>query len=78
MDKLEKLINYFELEEGYDKEEIIADILGEIKQIKGHSADEIGLVRDFQGLGILQDFADEFYDAVITGVVNVAKSFREP
>jgi len=34
--KLQEVIDFFELGEGYDKDEIIADILGEMKELKGY------------------------------------------
>jgi len=75
MSKLKSIINYFELEEGYDKEEIITDMIDEIKELKGYSADEIGLIWDDEELMTLEDFVNKFYDKIIKGVCNVVKSF---
>ena len=75
--KLQEIINYFQLGEGYDKHEIITDILGEIKELKNYSADEIGLEWDKEHLMILDDFVNEFYNLIIKNVCNVLKSFKD-
>ena len=75
--KLQEIINYFQLGEGYDKHEIITDILGEIKELKNYSADEIGLEWDKEHLMILDDFVNEFYNKLIKNVCNVLKSFKD-
>jgi len=75
--KLQEIINYFQLGEGYDKHEIITDILGEIKELRNYSADEIGLEWDKEHLMILDDFVNEFYNLIIKNVCNVLKSFKD-
>jgi len=75
MSKLKNIIDYFELEEGCEKEEIITDMIDEIKELKHYSADEIGLAWDDEDLMTLEDFANKFYDKIIKGVCNVVKSF---
>ena len=75
--KLQEVINYFQLGEGYDNHEIITDILGEIKELKNCSADEIGLEWDKEHLMILDDFVNEFYNLIIKNVCNVLKSFKD-
>lgn len=75
--KLKELIDFFELEEGYNKEEVISGILEEIKELKGYDADEIGLNWDGEELMVLEDFIQQFYDKVIVGVCNVMKSFQK-
>ena len=74
--KLQEVIDFFELGEGYDKDEVIADILGEMKELKGYAADEIGLEWDGEELIILTDFADNFYNEIIEKVCSVLKSFQ--
>ncbi|EGL19851.1 MULTISPECIES: hypothetical protein [unclassified Paenibacillus] len=74
-DEIQEIINYFELEEGYDKNVLITDILGEIGDVRGYSADEIGLEWDGRTLTDLRSFADEFYGKIIEGVCNVLKSY---
>jgi len=75
--KLQQIIEYFEYEEGYDKDEIIIDILHEIKELNDYSADEIELKWDNKHLMNLEDFADEYYNKIIKGVCNVIKSYQE-
>jgi len=75
--KLQEVIDYFQLGEGYDKHEIITDILGEIKELKNYSADEIGLEWDKEHLMILDDFVNEFYHKLIENVCKVLKSFKD-
>ena len=75
--KLQEVIDYFQLRKGYDKHEIITDILGEIKELKNYSADEIGLEWDKEHLMILDDFVNKFYNLIIENVCNVLKSFKD-
>ena len=75
--KLQEIIDYFQLNEGYDKHEIITDILGEIKELKNYSADEIELEWDKEYLMVLDDFVNEFYHKLIENVCNVLKSFKD-
>jgi hypothetical protein len=76
MSKLQEIIDFFEFEEGYDMNEVINDILGEIEGLKGYAADEIGLEWDGEDLMVLQDFVEEFYSKLIEKVCNVIKSFN--
>jgi hypothetical protein len=75
--KLQEVIDFFELREGYDKNEVIADLIEKIGAIKKRSPDEIGLEWCNENLTDLESFANEFYDLVIEGVCNVIKSFKE-
>jgi len=50
--------------------------LGEIKELKNYSADEIGLEWGKEHLMILDDFVNEFYNLIIENVCNVLKSFK--
>ena len=74
--KLQEIIDFFELEEGYDKDEIISDILHEIKGLKGYDSDEIGLMWDEEELMMLYDFTDEFYLKLIEKICNAIRSFQ--
>ncbi|HBC94363.1 MAG TPA: hypothetical protein DCZ10_16055 [Pelotomaculum sp.] len=74
--KLREIIDFFEQEQGYDKDEVISEILGEIKGLKGYDADEIGLEWDGEEIMILDDFVQEFYAKLIEKVCNVIKSFK--
>lgn len=77
-DKLQEIINFFELEEGYSRQEVISDALGEIEELKGYAADEIGLVwDDEEELMLLEDFAERFYRLLIDEVCNVLESYKE-
>lgn len=76
-EKLQEIIDFFELREGYDKYEVISDKIAEIKDLKGYAADEIGLEWDGEELMVLEEFANEFYEKIIEGVCNVIKSFKE-
>lgn len=74
---LQEIIDFFELEDGYDKSETIEDVLGEIRGLEGYAADEIGLEWDGEYLQMtLIEFAEEFYDKVIEKVCNVIGSFQ--
>jgi len=75
--KLQEIINFLELEEGYDKSEIIADMLDEIEEIKGYFSDEIGLVWNDKELMVLSDFVDKFYSKIIEKICNVIKTFQD-
>lgn len=76
-EKIEEVKEFLEEGEGYSRDEVIADILGEIRLLKGYEADEISLVWDGELLGDLQTFTDEFYEKVIEKVSNVLDSFSE-
>ena len=65
--KLQEIINYFELEEGYNKDEIISDILNKIKELDNHDANEINLEWDGNYLTNLDDFINQFYNQIING-----------
>lgn len=77
MNKLQEIIDFFECEEGYDKSEVIEEILNEIKQLKGYASDEIGLEYDGKTLMVLNDFIEGFYQEIIVKVCNVLKSFED-
>jgi len=75
--KLQQIIDFFELEEGYSKNDIISDIIGEIKELQGYSSDEIGLEWDGKYLMNLDDFVNDFYYKLIERICNVIKSFQK-
>ena len=75
-EKINEAIDFFESGNGFDKRELITDWIGEIKEIKGNSADEVGLEWDSKTLMTLDDFASQFYDKIIEGVCNVLKRFK--
>ena len=74
--KLQEIIDYFELEEGYNKDEIISDILNKIKEIDNHDVEEIILEWDGNYLTDLDEFTNQFYNQIIIGVCNVIKRFQ--
>ena len=76
-EKINEIIEFFSLREGWDKDELINDWLGEIKELKGYSADEIGLEWDERYLMTLQEFVDIFFEQTICGVCNVLESYKE-
>lgn len=75
--KLQEIIDFFELEEGYNRQEVIADIIGEIEGLKGIEVNEIVIEYDGEIILILDEFVDEFYDKLIEKVCNVIKSFKK-
>ena len=74
---LDEIKDYFELEEGWDSNEVINDFISEISWLEGNSPDEIGLEWDGEFLMTLDDFAKKFYDKIIKGVCNVLESYKE-
>ncbi|GAV11454.1 hypothetical protein [Paenibacillus sp. NAIST15-1] len=77
MKGVQEIIDFFECGEGYEKNEIIENLLGEIKSLNGYSADEIGLEWDGKTLMVLDDFTNAFYDKLIASVCNVIRSFED-
>lgn len=75
-DKLQEIIDFFQDGEGYDKNDVITDIAGEIEEIKGMATDEIGLEWGGEDLMLLEDFTQQFYEKLIGKVCNVIRSFR--
>lgn len=76
-EKIQEIIDFFELVEGYDKTEEIENIISEIKELKGYSSDEIGLEWDGTTLMVLNDFALAFYEKSMNRVCNVVRSFDD-
>jgi len=77
LEKLQEIINFLKADnEGYDRDEIIHDILCEIEELKGYDSDEISLEWDSKVLMILCSFTDEFFDKIIEKVCNVLESYR--
>ena len=75
--KLQEIIDFFEQAEGWSKDEIIADYIAEIEDLRSYEPDEIGLQLDDNVLMVLSDFAEIFFNKTIDGVCNVLKSFKE-
>ena len=78
---LENIIQFFENEEGWDKESLIQDYISEMHGIPA-PPDEVSLVIESwngtEHLSTLDDFARDFFDKVIEGVCNVLESKKEP
>ena len=77
--KIQEIIDFFEQAEGWSRDEIIADYIAEIEELKDYEPDEIGLQWDDDDnvLMVLSDFAEIFFNKTIDGVCNVLKSFKE-
>ena len=76
-EKLQEIIDFFEQAEGWSKDEMIADYIAEIEDLRSYEPDEIGLQLDDNVLMVLSDFAEIFFNKTIDGVCNVLKSFKE-
>ncbi len=76
-EKLEEIKEFLEEGEGYSRDEVITDILGQMLVLNDYEADEIGLFWDDENLTDLQSFVDEFYEKVIEQISNVLESFEE-
>ena len=62
-EKLQEIIDFFEQAEGWSKDEIIADYIAEIEDLRGYEPDEIGLQWDDDNvLMVLSDFAEIFFN----------------
>lgn len=76
MDKLQNIIDFLKFHAGYDKNEVVTDLLSKIKATGRYSADEISVECDGENLTDLESFAYEFYDLVIEAVCNVVESYK--
>lgn len=76
-EKIDGILEFFENGESWNKEGYVYDLIGNIKELQGYSADEISLEWDGEYLITLQEFIDIFFDKVINGVCNVLESFKE-
>jgi hypothetical protein len=76
VDKLQNIIDFLKVHEGYDKNEVVTDLLAKAKATGRYSADEIGVEWDGENLTDLESFAYEFYDLVIEAVCNVVESYK--
>ncbi|MFA1821178.1 hypothetical protein ACDX78_13560 [Virgibacillus oceani] len=76
-DRIEEIVEFLRDGEGYDKNEVIVDILGEIKGLNDYHADEITLDWDSEELMILSDFVDEFYNKLTEKFCNAISSFKD-
>jgi hypothetical protein len=75
--KIQEIVDFFELEEGWSKDEIISQVISEIKELKGYEADEITLLWDDEELMVLIDFAEQFFNKIMQNTCNVIKSFMD-
>ena len=73
-DTLHELVRFFEMQEGYDKNDIIAEIMDSLEI---YESEDIELLYGEESLGSLYDFTNEFYSKVIKGVCNVIKGTEE-
>lgn len=75
MEKIKETIEFFEQQEGWDKSEVLSEYIYEILKGKTEfSADELGITDGENEFMNLQDFADNLFDKIIKGVINVLKS----
>lgn len=75
--KIQAIVDFFELEEGWSKDEIISQVISEIKALKGYEADEITLLWEDEELMVLIDFAEQFFNKMMKNTCNVIKSFMD-
>jgi hypothetical protein len=79
--KLDEIIDYFELREGHDMNEVITDIVYETDLIKvgdeSIEADECSIEWGDDYCCTLQEFIDKYTDNLLEKVVNVVKSYKE-
>ena len=61
-EKLQEIVDFFEEAEGWSKDEMIADYIAEIEDLRGYAPDEIGLQWDDNVLMVLSDFAEIFFN----------------
>ena len=71
-----ELIDYFEQNEGWDKAEVLGDLIYEIFKEHGIKAyaDELGINDGEKNIMVLQDFAQQLFDKIMQGVCNVIKT----
>lgn len=75
--RLQQIVDFFENDGTWDKDEILADMISGINEVRGYATDEIGLEWDGQQLMVLEDFVEQLYQRLIKGVCNVITSFKE-
>lgn len=73
-----ELIDFFEKEEGWDKQELIEDIIEEVLtedlEIKDTNITFCTCDNRNEDVFMLEDFAEYFFNRVIDGVCNVIKT----
>lgn len=73
-----ELIDFFEKEEGWDKQDLIGDIIEEVLakdlEIKDTNITFVTCDNRNEDVFMLEDFAEKFFDRVIDGVCNVIKT----
>ncbi|MDD3123748.1 MAG: hypothetical protein PHC62_09620 [Candidatus Izemoplasmatales bacterium] len=72
----QELINFFELEEGWDKNDLLYDFSKEILYENGTicSFDEVVISDGEKEIMVLEDFVYKLYDKIIKGVCNVIET----
>lgn len=83
--KLDEIIDYFELREGYDMNEVVVDIVDEINLLKHEIMGENTICMDECAIVWGEDdyiceldvFVKKYTDKLLEKVVNVVKSFKE-
>ena len=73
----QELIDFFELQEGWDKEELLADFVAKIlKEAKSKIifADELSINDGETEVMGLDEYTDKLFDRIIEGVCNVIET----
>jgi len=72
----EELIEFFEGEDGWDKDELLCDFSKEILEKLGTDlyADELCITDGEDDIAVLQDFVYALFDKIINGVCNVIRT----
>ena len=73
----QELIDFFENEEGWDKDELLTDYVYDILKKAGSEllhADELTINDDEKDVMVLSDFVDALFAKIIEGVCNVIKT----
>lgn len=75
MSKIKETIEFFEQQEGWSKDEVLNEYLYNILKGKTEfSADELGITDGENEFMNLQDFAENLFDEILAGVINVLKT----
>lgn len=72
-----ELIDFFQNEEGWDKDEILNDYVADILKAANSPmihADELSISDEGREIMVLQDFVDALYSKIIEGVCNVIET----
>lgn len=74
---LSEIQEYFTEREGWDKDEVINDVLNEIDYMKGKYPDEIGVVDDEGEFTDLDTLLNDFFIQTLKKVSNVIESYKD-